>query len=89
MIKMKWIITILILIVVFIAGCSVLCEPNWIAIDDVIAINESVAKMSCKTNCHKETGGTSSKIDWKANYPALNFSTYYCYCDVNDCNPNP
>lgn len=64
---MKWLIVVLILAVVLIAGCSgipgtPICSPNW-----VLGYGED--DITCKSQCYTTNKVTSHKIEITANPP--------------------
>jgi hypothetical protein len=94
---MKFLIAILILALVLVAGCtqisSFACSPNWIK---TIPISESVAKMygftadeMCKTTCYNSYEVTSHSLGEPNSKGGtiIGNGPLSCYCDVNNCNP--
>jgi len=78
---MKWLVAILILAIVLIAGCSqissIACKPNWII--QSYRINDLPGNPIeiCKSECNISFQVTSVKIE-----------DNICYCDAHNCNPN-
>ena len=91
---MKLLIVILVLAIVLIAGCTQLsaitCTPNWIKsqfIDNMIIQVQSLSAGDyCKTQCYNAYKTTSIKVE-NATQSLTNSTGFYCYCDVNNCNP--
>ncbi|MFH0896555.1 MAG: hypothetical protein V1850_00705, partial [Candidatus Bathyarchaeota archaeon] len=79
---MKWLIVVMIL-TVMIAGCTnnqtthqtetITCNPNWVMVQSYAIIDTD----TCKSQCYANDKVTSYKIEGG-----------YCYCDINNCNPN-
>ena len=86
MIIMKWLVVVLILAVVLIAGCaqisSIACKPSYVfgvqggvsSFDNFNAVN--ITDANCKKWCYENDGVSSYKVE-----------NNICYCDVNNCSP--
>jgi hypothetical protein len=77
---MKWLIAVLILAIVLIAGCtqisSIACKPNWVMGLPSMKAYGDKANDLCKSQCYAADKVTSYKIENDT-----------CYCDINNCNP--
>ena len=92
--SMKLLITVLILAIVLIAGCtqlnSVICKPNWIKSQLILygvpQTQGVTAEEGCKKSCYEAYKVTSIKVE-NTTQPLTNSTGFYCYCDINNCNP--
>ena len=97
---MKWLIAILILATILIAGCtqvsspisSVACKPNWVLgyqNTESYAVTDDLCKSQCyaadKVTAHKIENVTQT-IQPSTGNP-INITLTTCYCDINNCNP--
>jgi hypothetical protein len=91
---MKWLIVILILATVLVAGCTqipftapIKCTPNFTKPTDVLNgtnfgnITDARVIEDCKFVCYESYNITSINVE------KLDYMHTQCYCDINNCNP--
>jgi len=90
---MKRLVATVLLLVFFVSGCTDqiknigTCEPDWIRATHLMFLDNPVdMEETCKSVCFGLSEVTSSKVSGVIREVyGQEVLTYYCYCDINDC----